>query len=283
MVVPCGDTKESNLYYTVPCTKLCYTGHNISKAKIYAARIIICRFGYIFDRNIDLVLSSRWATVQERCDYFTAVSCLRLFLDNTHADITDNILMTGDLSHDTRLSNSYDVDMPPDSSEALKRTLLSVTIVPSGTIPKWNPDDYRYDRFSICLWSYGTCTVLVETVYCRAAWKNSVATERFNSFVADCFTLYLKSINMKQFMSNTDLVSMMQYPMPTGYWYHFCIIFQVEHCSISSVVLIRGGHWCVSGWYHQRYSYCWWFLLTTHEQESSDLCQTFYFLWHLKI
>ena len=43
--------------------------------------------------------------------------------------------MTGDLSRDSKLSNSYDVDMPPDNSEALKRTLLSVTIVPSGTIP----------------------------------------------------------------------------------------------------------------------------------------------------
>ena len=45
----------------------------LQRAQNYAARIISGNFDYNNTRSIDLLRSLRWATVQEMCDYFTAV------------------------------------------------------------------------------------------------------------------------------------------------------------------------------------------------------------------
>ena len=49
---------------------------NINKLQCvqnYAARIITGNFDYLNTNSIDLIRSLRWASIQERCDYFTAV------------------------------------------------------------------------------------------------------------------------------------------------------------------------------------------------------------------
>ena len=116
---------------------------NIDKlqgAQNYAARIISGNFDYINTRSIDLLRSLRWATVQERCDYFTAVLMYKSVHGLAPVYLTDNVVMAGEIhDRDTRLSHSNDVHIPPYNTDVLKRSF----IFNGGVI--WNklPDEIR--------------------------------------------------------------------------------------------------------------------------------------------
>ena len=59
------------------CSVWCHTKksniNKLQRVQNYAARIITGNFDYLNTNSIDLIRSLRWANVQERCDYFTAV------------------------------------------------------------------------------------------------------------------------------------------------------------------------------------------------------------------
>ena len=59
------------------CSVWCHTKKSnidkLQRVQNYAARIITGNFDYINTLSIDILRSLRWETVQERCDYFTAV------------------------------------------------------------------------------------------------------------------------------------------------------------------------------------------------------------------
>ena len=107
----------------------CHTKQgNISKlqrAQNYAARIIGGNFDYVNFRNIELIHELNWASVKERCDYFTAVMMFKAINGLTPAYLTDSIVMASE-AHDrnTRLTNSYDVHVPSHNSEILKRSFV---------------------------------------------------------------------------------------------------------------------------------------------------------------
>ena len=112
----------------------------LQRAQNYAARIISDNSNHITTRSIDLLRSLRWAMVQERCDYFTAVLMYRSVHGLAPMYLTDNVVMAGEI-HDrgTRLSHSNDVYIPPYNTDILKRSF----IVNGGVI--WNklPDEIR--------------------------------------------------------------------------------------------------------------------------------------------
>ena len=97
----------------------------LQRAQIYAARIISGNFDYINTRSIDLLRSLRWATVQERCDYFTAVLMYKSVHGLAPMYLTDNVVMAGEIhDRDTRLSQSNDVHIPPHNTDILKRSFI---------------------------------------------------------------------------------------------------------------------------------------------------------------
>ena len=111
------------------CSVWCHTKKsNINKllrVQNYAARIITGNFDYLNTNSIDLIRSLRWANVQERCDYFTAVLMYKAIHGLTPMYMTDNIVMAGETHDlDTRLSDSNDVNIPPDNSIVLKRSFI---------------------------------------------------------------------------------------------------------------------------------------------------------------
>ena len=93
-----SDTKKGNV-------------DKLQRAQNCATRIISGNFDYINTRSIDLLRSVRWATVQERCGYFTSVL---MYIKSVHGlarmYLTDNVVMAGKIhDRDTRLSHSNDV------------------------------------------------------------------------------------------------------------------------------------------------------------------------------
>ena len=102
MHVQCGATqKKSNI-------------NKLQRVQNYAAHIITGNFDYLNTDSIDLIRSLRWANVQERCDYFTAVLMYKAIHGQTPMYMTDNIVMAGEThDRDTRLSDSNDVNIPP--------------------------------------------------------------------------------------------------------------------------------------------------------------------------
>ena len=101
---------------------------NIDKlqhARNYAARIISGNFDYINTRSIDLLSSLRLATIQERCDYFTAVLMYKSVHGLAPMLLTDNVVMVGEIhERDTRLSHSNDVHIPPHNTDIFKRSFI---------------------------------------------------------------------------------------------------------------------------------------------------------------
>ena len=111
------------------CSVWCHTKQgNISKlqrTQNYAARIVTGNFDYVNFRSIELLHELNWASVKERCDYFTAVMMFKAINGLTPAYLTDSIVMASE-AHDrnTRLTNSYDVHVPSHNSEILKRSFV---------------------------------------------------------------------------------------------------------------------------------------------------------------
>ena len=126
------------------CSVWCHTiKSNINKlqrVQNYAARIIAGNFDYLNTNSIDLIRSLRWANVQERWDYFTAVLLYKAIHGLTPMYMTDNVVMAGEThDRDTRLSDSNDVNIPPHNSNVLKRSFIY-----NGSVI-WNnlPDEIR--------------------------------------------------------------------------------------------------------------------------------------------
>ena len=106
----------------------------------YAARIITGNFDYLNTNSIDLIRPLRWANVQQKFDYFTAVLMYKAIHGLTPMYMTDNIVMAREThDRDTRLSDSNDVNLPPHNSDVLKRSFIY-----NGSVI-WNnlPDDIR--------------------------------------------------------------------------------------------------------------------------------------------
>ena len=99
------------------CSVWCHTKQgNISKlqrAQNYAARIVTRNFDYVNFRSADLLYELNWASVKERCDYFTSVMMFKAINGLTPPYLTDSIVRANE-THDrnTRLANSYDVHVP---------------------------------------------------------------------------------------------------------------------------------------------------------------------------
>ena len=114
--------------------------NKLQRVQNYAARIITGNFDYLNTNSIDLIRSLRWANVEERCDYFTAVLMYKAIHGLTPMYMTDNIVMAGETpDRDTRLSDSNDVNIPPHNSDVLKRSFIY-----NGSVI-WNnlPDEIR--------------------------------------------------------------------------------------------------------------------------------------------
>ena len=152
------NTKKSNI-------------NKLQRVQNYAARIITGNFDYINTQSIDVLRSLRWATVQERCDYFTAVLMFKAICGLTPMYMTDNIVMAAEThDRDTRLSNSNDVNIPPHNSDVLKRSFIY-----NGSVI-WNklPDEIRMATdVSDFKWRY-KCLILnplFENEWCPFVYK----------------------------------------------------------------------------------------------------------------
>ena len=111
----------------------------LQRAQNYTARIISGNFDYINTRSIDLLRSLRWATVQERCDYFTDVVMYKSVHGLAPIYLTENVVMAGEIhDRDTRLSHSNDVHIPPHT-DILKWSF----IFNGGIIRNKLPDEIR--------------------------------------------------------------------------------------------------------------------------------------------
>ena len=99
--------------------------NKLQRVQNYAARIITGNFDYLSTNCIDLIRSLRWAYVQERCDYFTAVPMYKAINGLTPMYMTDNNVMAGETyDRDTRLSDSNDFNIPPHNSDVVKRSFI---------------------------------------------------------------------------------------------------------------------------------------------------------------
>ena len=107
----------------------CHTKQgNISKlqrAQNYAARNVTGNFDYVNSRSADSLYELNWASVKERCDYFTSIMMYKAINGLTPPHLTDSIVRANE-AHDrnTRLPNSYDVHVPSHNSEILKRSFV---------------------------------------------------------------------------------------------------------------------------------------------------------------
>ena len=111
------------------CTVWCHTKQgNISKlqrAQNYAARIVIGNFDYVYFRSVELLHELNWASVKEKCDYFTTIMMYKAINGLTPAYLTDSVVMASEArDRNTRLTNSYDVHVPSHNSEILKRSFV---------------------------------------------------------------------------------------------------------------------------------------------------------------
>ena len=97
----------------------------LQRAQNYAARIVSGNFDYVNFRSLDLLHALKWPTVQERCNYFTALLMYKSINGLTPLHLTDSLVRACDV-HDrnTRLSNSKDVHVPPHKSNILKRSFI---------------------------------------------------------------------------------------------------------------------------------------------------------------
>ena len=157
------------------CSVWCHTKksniNKLQRVQNYTARIITGNFDYINTQSIDVLRSLRWATVQERCDYFTAVLMFKAIRGLTPMYMTDNIVMAAEThDRDTRLSNSNDVNIPPHNSDVLKRSFIY-----NGSVI-WNklPDEIRMATdVSDFKWRY-KCLILnplFENEWCPFVYK----------------------------------------------------------------------------------------------------------------
>ena len=128
MPVLCGrNTKKGNI-------------HELQRVRKYAARIISVNLDYINTRSIDLLHSLRWATLQKRCDYFTAALMYKSVHRLALMYLTDDVEMAGEIhDRDTRSSHFNDVHIPPHKTDILKRSF----IFNGGVIWKKLPDEIR--------------------------------------------------------------------------------------------------------------------------------------------
>ena len=87
--------------------------------------LITGNFDYINTHSIDLLRPLRRVNVQESCDYFTVVLMFTAIHGLTLMYMTDNIAMAGE-THDqnTTLSDSSEVNIPPNDSDVLKRSFI---------------------------------------------------------------------------------------------------------------------------------------------------------------
>ena len=86
MHVPCGATQKSQILI------------NCSVYKIMLF-VLLLAFDYVNTQSIDVLRSLRWATVQERCEYFTAVLMFKAIRGLTPMYMTDSIVMAAE-THD---------------------------------------------------------------------------------------------------------------------------------------------------------------------------------------
>ena len=111
------------------CSVWCHTKQgNISKlqrAQNYAARIVTGNFDYVNFRSADLLYELDWASVKERCDYFTSVMMFKAINGLTPPYLTDSIVRANEAhGRNTRLASSCDVHVPSHNSEILKRSFV---------------------------------------------------------------------------------------------------------------------------------------------------------------
>ena len=101
---------------------------NISKlqrAQNYAAIIITGNFDYVNFRSADLLYELNWASVKERCDYFTPIMMYKSINGLTAPHLTDSIVRTNEArDRNTRLANSYDVHVLSHNNEILNRSFV---------------------------------------------------------------------------------------------------------------------------------------------------------------
>ena len=97
----------------------------IQRAQNYAARIVSGNFDYVNYRSLDLLHASIWPTVQERCNYFTALLIYKPIHGLKALCPTEAVLIVNDTHYpNTRLANSKDVLVPPHKSDTIKRSFM---------------------------------------------------------------------------------------------------------------------------------------------------------------
>ena len=202
------------------CSVWCHTKksniNKLQRVQNYAARIITGNFDYTNTQSIDVLRSLRWATVQERCDYFTAVLMFKATCGLTPMYMTDNIVMAAETyDRDARLSNSNDVNIPPHNSDVLKRSFIY-----NGSAI-WNklPDEIRMATdVSDFKWrSYLKSFVWkrMMSICVQGDWK-------LCSFYTSFYTEVLKSVFL--------------HGCPLSYLWCYCIMYQIE------LICVTGQH-----------------------------------------
>ena len=90
-----------SVWYNTTCENV----EKLQKVQNYAARIISGNFDYINVRSISLNRSSKWMTISERCEYFTAMLMFKAINGLVPNYLSDSIVMAGE-AHDrnTRVS-----------------------------------------------------------------------------------------------------------------------------------------------------------------------------------
>ena len=96
----------------------------LQRAQNKAARIVSGNFDYVNFSSLDLIRAIKWPTVQEKCNYFTALLMYKS-INGLTLHLTDSLVRACDV-HDrnTRSSNSKDVHVPPHKSNILKRSFI---------------------------------------------------------------------------------------------------------------------------------------------------------------
>ena len=96
----------------------------LQRAQNYAARIVSGNFDYVNFRSLDLLHALKWPTVQERCNYFTALLMYKSSNGITPLHLTDALVRACDVEdRNTRLSNSKDIHVPPHKSNILENII----------------------------------------------------------------------------------------------------------------------------------------------------------------
>ena len=121
--------KQSSLFLIMPVlcgvTQSKATSQSYNVLKTALLELLLATSITLNFRSVESLHELNWASVKERRDYFTAVMMFKAINGLTPAYLTDSIVMASK-AHDrnTRLTNSYDVHVPPHNSEILKRSLV---------------------------------------------------------------------------------------------------------------------------------------------------------------